>query len=66
MTNYRNLDEIPVTMSVVDVGKALNISRANAYNLVNRQDFPKILVGKRKLIPKSQFIKWLNENTKCG
>lgn len=50
-------------MNVSDLQQALGIGRAHAYDLVNREDFPKIRIGKRILIPRDAFLRWLDRQT---
>jgi Predicted transcriptional regulator len=57
---YKSVEELPATLNVEDVAKALNISRANAYVLVNSESFPKIKLGKRLLVPKQAFVNWMD------
>ena len=52
-----------MTLTVADLQKAMGIGRNAAYNLVNREDFPKILVGKKIIIPREAFTRWLNDQT---
>lgn len=33
------------------------------YDIVNQDDFPKIKIGKRSYIPKSEFEKWIKNYT---
>ncbi len=51
------------TITVEQVAKALNISRASAYTLVKHDEFPKIRIGKRIIIPIDAFYKWIEVNT---
>ena len=51
------------TLTVEQVAEQLNISRASAYILVNKSDFPKIRIGKRIIIPADAFDSWLIKNT---
>lgn len=48
-----------LTMTVPEVAEVMGISRAKAYELVHRQDFPVIKVGSKYLIPIDAFHKWL-------
>lgn len=59
-----NIQDLPIMLSVPDMAKALHISRAGAYNLVNSEGFPVLKIGKRLLVPKNLFIQWVNKNTK--
>lgn len=55
-----------LTMSVPEVGEALGISRAKAYELANRADFPAIRFGRKVVVPVAAFYKWLEEITEGG
>lgn len=46
-----------------DLITLLGIGRAAAYNLVNRRDFPSIRVGRKVLIPRDAFERWLEAQT---
>ena len=46
-------------LTVEEMGKKLSISRAGAYELARRADFPAIHAGRRILIPISGLEKWL-------
>jgi len=44
-----------------DMGKRLGVGRVQAYELANREDFPKIRVGRRILIPVAGLEAWLEK-----
>ena len=48
-----------LTMTVPEVAEVMGISRAKAYELVHRQDFPVIKVGSKYIVPSDAFHKWL-------
>ena len=49
-----------LTLTVADVARHLNISKALAYNIVESEGFPSLKVGKRRIvIPADQFMTWL-------
>ena len=59
----KSLEELPVMFSVDIMGEFLPLSRARRYELVSSQSFyPAIRIGKRIVIEKQAFIKWVNEN----
>ena len=49
-----------LTLSVEEAGKLLGVSRAVAYQLIHRADFPTLRIGKRILIPKKQLEAWMD------
>lgn len=60
---YKSYDELPLTMNVLDVAKALGVSRGAAYNLLNSSDFPTIHIGTRLLVGKNRFIEWMEKQS---
>lgn len=48
-------------MSVADVAAEMGVSRATVYDLARRADFPAIHLGKRIIVPRSAFYKWLDD-----
>ena len=56
---YTSFDEIPVTLSAEDVASVLGISRANAYRVMRRADFPVLQIGSRLLVNKTKVIEWM-------
>ena len=61
--NYKNLDELPVTLNATDIANTLGISRANAYILMNSKEFPTLHIGKRLIVSKDKLIKWIDMNS---
>lgn len=41
----------------------LGISRAGAYQLLHRADFPTLHIGKRLLVPLDKLEQWIERNT---
>ena len=62
---YKNKDEMPMFLPVMDVANLLGISRASAYELVREDNFPKLkLVLGRTIIPRDRLLEWLDEQTR--
>ena len=61
-TIYKTFDELPLMLSVPDVAAVLGISRAGAYELVHADDFPKLRIGSRIVVPKEELREWIHEN----
>ena len=66
MNTYRNYNELPLMLSVPEVAKVLGISRAGAYELVRSDNFPKIRIGNRIVVPKDKFIQWIEAQTEVS
>ena len=56
---YTSLEQLPVTLCANQVAQVLGISRANAYVLMHSKGFPTIRIGKRMIVPKDKFLKWM-------
>ena len=64
-SQYKNKDELPLFLSVMDVAKLLGISRASAYELARDENFPKLkIVQGRTIIPRDRLLEWLDEQTR--
>ena len=63
MKDIQNYDDLPVTLSAEHIAEALGISRALAYQLLRRKDFPVVHIGKRMIVPRDAFIKWISDQT---
>ncbi len=62
-TVYKSYDELPLMLSVPEVAAVLGISRAGAYELARREDFPALKIGSRIVVPKEKFIGWVGDQT---
>jgi excisionase family DNA binding protein len=63
ISKYKNVDELPLTLTVKDIAKVLGIGKPNVYELCHSKNFPSVIIGRRIIVPKPAFIKWL-ENPK--
>ena len=63
-SSYKTYDDLPLMLSVPDVAKALGISRAGAYELAHRKEFPSMKLGSRIIVPKDKFLLWIEKQ--CG
>ena len=62
---YKNRDEMPMFLTVMDVANLLGISRARASELVREDNFPKLkIVQGRTIIPRDRLLQWLDEQTR--
>ena len=65
-TKYTNIDELPLSLTVEDVSRILGIGKQNAYELCHSEGFPSVMVGRRIIIPKLAFIRWMENPNKIG
>lgn len=61
-----NLPDYPPFLDADDIAAILRISRAGAYQLLHRADFPVLHIGKRLLVPKDLFCLWIDAHTTGG
>ncbi|MDR2559904.1 MAG: helix-turn-helix domain-containing protein [Oscillospiraceae bacterium] len=59
---HTDFERLSLLLTVKDISEILRISRAGAYNLINSREFPKVKVGKRVLIEKTDLMRWLQQN----
>ena len=62
-SKFKNYMDLPLMLSVPEVGEVLGISRAGAYELVRSKGFPKVKIGNRIVVPKEKFIRWIEDQT---
>ena len=60
---YTSLEQLPLALSADDVAQVLGISRANAYELMHSEGFPKLRVGKRIIVASKDLLDWIAKNT---
>lgn len=53
-------DQLPMILGADDIAATLGISRAKAYQLFHRADFPTIKIDKRLLVSRDRFFTWLD------
>lgn len=59
-SKFKNYNDLPLTLTVPEVGEVLGISRAAAYELVRSKGFPSMKIGTRILVPKDKFLAWID------
>ena len=60
---YKSYDELPLFLNADTVAKALGVSPSSGYELMHEVGFPALKIGSRIVVPKEQFIAWVEENT---
>ena len=65
-STYHSYDELPMFLNAKMVAQVLGVSVASGYELMHEADFPTLRVGSRMVVPREQFIQWVNAHTKGG
>ncbi|MEN8905735.1 MAG: helix-turn-helix domain-containing protein [Clostridiales bacterium] len=55
----KTIDELPLSLTVLDVARVLGVSRGHAYDLCHSKDFPSIILGRRIVVSRLAFEKWM-------
>jgi len=62
---FSSFNDLPLVLNAQQLAGVLNISRANAYKLLHREDFPTLHIGKRMLVSRDKLVKWM-DGQKCA
>lgn len=60
-TVFKSCDKLPLFLNAKTVAQVLGISSAGTYELLHRKDFPVVKIGSRLLVPKEQFLAWIEK-----
>lgn len=63
---YKSYEELPLFLNTETVAKVLGVAPSTAYELVHEADFPTLKIGNRIVVPKEQFIVWVQRHTEGG
>ena len=63
---YKNYEELPLFLNAETVAKVLGVAPSTAYELMHEADFPTLKIGNRIVVPKEQFIAWVQRHTEGG
>ena len=62
-SNYKSYDELPLFLNAEMVAQVLGVSPSSGYELMREPGFPVLRVGSRMVVPKKQFIQWVESHT---
>ena len=65
-SEYRSYDDLPLFLNSATVAKVLGVSPSSGYELMHEPGFPVLRIGNRMVVPKEQFIRWVNERAGGG
>lgn len=60
-----SFSDLPLVLNATQLAGVLNISRANAYNLLHREDFPTLHIGQRMLVSRDRLVRWMDEQCRA-
>lgn len=63
---YKTYEDLPLFLNAEMVSKVLGISTADSYELMHEKGFPVLKIGNRMVVPKEEFIAWVERNTTGG
>ena len=66
VSEYKSYDDLPLLLNAATVAKVLGIAPSSSYELMHEADFPVLKVGSRIVVPKEEFIQWVERHTKGG
>ena len=64
-TTVNSFSDLPLVLNAAQLAGVLNISRANAYNLLHREDFPTLRIGQRMLVTRDKLARWMDEQCRA-
>jgi excisionase family DNA binding protein len=59
-SNKLQINELPDVLGPIDIARFLGIHQQAAYDIVHRKGFPVLKIGRKYLIRKESFFKWLD------
>ena len=59
---YKSNDELPLAMNAKDVAGYMNISLTCAYTIMHSKKFPVIQIGRRLIVTRDNFLRWVNSS----
>ena len=65
-TSFDSGNNCPEYMTVDEISRLLRIGRQKAYELVGREDFPSIRIGRVIRVPRDAFLEWVRDRTESG
>ena len=59
---YKTYDELPLFLNAQTVAKVLGVSPSSGYELLREKNFPPLRIGNRIVVPKEDFIRWVERH----
>ena len=61
---YCSYEEIPLLLDANDIVRLTGLARTNVYYMLRADDFPVIVIGKRRMVRKEKLLEWLDAHEK--
>ena len=65
-SKYTSYNELPLFLNSETVAQVLGVAPSSAYELMHEAGFPVLKIGNRMVVPKEEFIQWVEKHTKGG
>ena len=66
INRFCSYDDLPLILDANDLMALLGFSRTNVYYILHAEDFPAIVIGKRRLVTKEKLFQWLEAHEQAG
>ena len=66
LSEYKSYDELPLFLNAATVASVLGVSPSSGYELMHENGFPSLRIGNRIVVPKEQFVRWVEQNSGGG
>ena len=65
-SDCKRYEDLPLFLNTATVAKLLGVSQSSCYELMHEPGFPVLKIRSRMVVPKEQFIPWVDEHTGGG
>ncbi len=65
-SKYKTYADLPLFLNAKTVAEVLGVSPATSYELLHKSGFPSLKIGNRIVVPKEQFIQWVEQHIAGG
>ena len=65
-STYKSYDYLPLFLNAEMVADVLGVSSTICYEMMHTGKLPVLRIGSRLIVPKEQFLQWIEKNTSGG
>ena len=66
VSQFKDYSELPLFLNAEMVSQVLGVSPSSGYELMHDPGFPILRIGNRMVVPKENFIRWVEQHTGGG